>query len=1014
MSSLSMPIAIAATLTMGAGIFNALVYMRQSARREYLSFSIACFLMVFYDIFSIYLYSSSHPEQAFFWLKARMLVLAPTAVALVWFLHDYTGHPNKKPVYAFTIYFVSALLLGLIAPGGMVWVNDAPVLRLVDLPFGFHVAFYELVLSPLGFLRFIVRLVLLVYFSWVILWFLKRTSLRKGLAMVCSFTFFFVGLANDTAVRLGLYDFIYVMEFAFLGVVLFMTYELANEIVEAAAIRDQLAESEKRYRLLAENISDNVWTLGLDLRFTYVSPSIMGLLGYTPKEIVGTDVLEILSPDSRDIVRQALADALEEKLRFPEKELQRRFRVQSVRKDKSLVHVEIQAGFLYDEFQTPLGIVGVSRDVEAQVKAEAALRESEEKYRRMYESIQDVYFEADLDGIIQEVSPSISTVTQYSREDLIGRNMRGLSLHPEERADRLASIAETGRINDYEVAFRDKDGSVIRTAITAAFLLDEEGKPLGTVGTIRNIEARKKMEEALRESETRFRILAENSTDVIWTMTLGGAFTYVSPSVERLTGFTVDQLLKMTLEDYVTPESLTQIHSLMAEELARGPVTRVDPVTMEVQQYAKDGSIIDIEVSANWILNEIGQPVGIRGATRDIRARKIAEKEKQKLEAQLLQARKMEAIGTLAGGIAHDFNNILHPVMGYAQMLLAEDGHGESTREALEEIMQAAKRAKDLVSQILTFGRRSAEIQTCVSLDAIVQEALGLLKASIPSTIEIRQEIKKPGASVYGDFSQLHQVVMNLCTNAYQAMRNKGGVLIIGLEEVNLTHEDKETSLDLPKGAYQKLSVTDSGPGIAPAVMERLYEPYFTTKEVGEGTGMGLAVVHAIVKKHRGEIRVRSSIEGGTTFEVYLPAVEGFPEPVSIAIVADAPGGKERLLIVDDEGQVLRLTQRMLEKLGYRIQAEQDSNKALELFASDPRAFDLVLTDMTMPGLTGEDLAKRILEIRPDIPIILCTGYADIFSQKQARELGFAQCLYKPLDRQLLAQTLRTVLSRKN
>ncbi|WP_084511196.1 PAS domain S-box protein [Desulfatibacillum aliphaticivorans] len=1012
MSPLSMPIAIAAALTMGSAIFHALVYVRQSARKEYLYFAIVCLLMVLYDIISLNVYNASYPEQATYWLKLRMLVLAPSGLALVWYLHTYTGHPDKRPVYFFTAYFSIAFIIGVFAPGGLFWTEQVPVLQEVHLPWFGPVTFYEFSLSSFGAFRYLIRVLFVAYFCWVTFWYLRHRSLRKGLAMIASFMVFFVGIANDSAVRLGLYDFIYIIEFSFMGVVMFMTWQLGNQVAEALVVRDQLEESERRYRLLAENISDNVWVVDMDMRFVYSSPSVKGLLGFEPAEVIGMSAYKIMTEEAFGQVQQELLGGLEENRLFPDGDVKRNLIIQLIRKDGTPIHTEIKAGFLYDDDRNPVGLVGITRDVEAQIVAEKALRESEEKYRRVYENIQDVYFEADLDGIIREVSPSIRYVTQYTREELIGRNIRSLTINPDERNDRLETIVSQGRINDYEAEFIDKDGSIVRASITAAFLFDEEGRPTGTAGTIRNIEDRKRAEEALQDSEIRFRLLAENSTDVIWTMSLGGAFTYISPSVERMSGFTVEEVMKMTLDQYLTPESWAKVQRSIARELSSDRASNGYPATLELQQYTKSGDVIDVEVTSNWILNEEGQPVGVRGATRDIRARKKAEREKSELEAQLLQARKMEAIGTLAGGIAHDFNNILHPIIGYTQMLMEEHKDRESTTEVLDEINRAAIRAKELVSQILTFGRRSSEAPSLVDLSAVVKESLSLLKGSIPSTIEVKATLPEADGGVFGNSSQLHQMVMNLCTNAYQAMKNMGGVMTIRLQKVSLNGDGGALAPNLPKGYYQKLSVSDTGPGMSKAVTERIFEPYFTTKDVGEGTGMGLAMVHSIVKSHKGEIRVHSKLNRGALFEVYLPAAPGACDEKAKPEVKEAPKGEEeRILVVDDEPQTLRMTKRSLEKLGYLVHAEESSLAALDHFSNNPDSFDLILTDMTMPGLTGDVLAQKILAVRPDIPIILCTGCADAGVFQKEAGLEAVKFLQKPVDRQVLAQTIKEALS---
>jgi signal transduction histidine kinase len=388
--------------------------------------------------------------------------------------------------------------------------------------------------------------------------------------------------------------------------------------------------------------------------------------------------------------------------------------------------------------------------------------------------------------------------------------------------------------------------------------------------------------------------------------------------------------------------------------------------------------------------------------------------ERRRLEAQLRQAQKLEAIGTLAGGIAHDFNNILTAILGYTELALGDIHQKSNAWNYLHEVRKAGLRAKTLVQQILTFSRRTEQPRQLVQLPALIEEALVLLRASLPSTIEIRQAITQEVGPVLADPTQLHQVLLNLCANAAHAMRETGGCLEVRLEAVDIDEPVTAQHPELPPGPYVCISVTDTGQGMTPAVMERIFEPFFTTKAPGEGTGMGLALVHGIVTSHGGAVTVASVVGQGTTFTVYLPQSTDKTcdaAPQEGASVTAAPPGAERVLFVDDEAVLVSLGEAILQRLGYEVVACTSSTEALAAFRAAPQRFDVVITDQTMPHMTGEGLAQTIRRLRPDVPIILCTGFSAGMHAERARELGIDALLMKPLAKQELAQTIRQVLA---
>ncbi len=389
--------------------------------------------------------------------------------------------------------------------------------------------------------------------------------------------------------------------------------------------------------------------------------------------------------------------------------------------------------------------------------------------------------------------------------------------------------------------------------------------------------------------------------------------------------------------------------------------------------------------------------------------------EHRRTEAQLRHSQKMEAIGTLAGGIAHDFNNILFPIVGYTQMTMDDVPQDSIALQNLQNILKAARRAGNLVNQILAFCRGEEHDPKPLTLHLIVQEALILLGSTLPATIEIRKNISKTCRPVSADPTQIHQMVMNLCANAYHAMRGTGGVLEVILDEAS---PDPDIYPEIPPGSYIRLTVSDTGHGIPQSHITRIFDPYFTTKPVGEGSGLGLSMVHGIVRSHNGHISVHSEAGKGTRFDIWLPTIAddiaesseiGHQDEDSLPL----PGGDENILLVDNEAQIIDMEKQMLERLGYQVTAADSGSKASEYFRQQPKHFDLVITDMTMPDMTGLKLSAELLRIRPDVPIILCTGFNETLSEDMIRAIGIRELVMKPVFRNEIAAVIRRVLGKE-
>ncbi len=545
-----------------------------------------------------------------------------------------------------------------------------------------------------------------------------------------------------------------------------------------------------------------------------------------------------------------------------------------------------------------------------------------------------------------------------------------------------------------------KDEIVLQFDVARMFLAEEEEEEeeeASVVVSLKDITERKQAEEALRDSERRYRILFESAGDAIFIHDLKGRFLELNRVACDSLGYSREELSQMTSMEIDTPEYAAQIPEKIKE------LQQCGHIIFETAYVRRDGTIIPIEASSR-IIDYAGAPAVLTIA------RNISER--KRFEKQLVQAQKMAAIGTLAGGIAHDFNNMLTAIIGYTELAREKVPEGSRVQADLQEVFKAGMRAKDLVQQILIFSRQSKQEQKPLQMDSIVKEGLKLLRASIPTTVEIRPNIERECGMVLGDPTQIYQVLVNLCTNAAHAMGGKGGVLEVSLMNVDL---DAATAqhLDLRHGPYVELTVSDTGHGMDRAVMERIFDPYFTTKGPGEGTGMGLAVVHGIVKSHGGAIAVDSEPGKGTTFHVYFPRIEGYGA-LETEVVASIPTGSERILFVDDEKPLVDMVKQMLESLGYQVVVRTSSVEALEAFRARPDKFDLVITDQTMPNMTGEILARELLRIRPDIPIILCTGYSELITGEKARAVGIRELVMKPIVKSEIARIIRSVLDQKN
>ncbi len=554
------------------------------------------------------------------------------------------------------------------------------------------------------------------------------------------------------------------------------------------------------------------------------------------------------------------------------------------------------------------------------------------------------------------------------------------------------------RLQNYRIRTKSGEEKVIEARGSVVLY---KGKPFAIQGIAHDITDRISVEQALKASKERYKNILDSIEDGYYEVDLAGNFTFCSYAFCRISGYSRDELLNTNFRTFMDDEDAKRMHRAVNQVFR----TRMPVKGFAYERILKNGEKLPVETSVSPICDTEGNVVGFRGTVRDISERKA-------LEEGLRQSRKMESIGTLTGGIAHDFNNILTIILGNAEMALDNMPAGNPSATYIEASISACLKAKEVIARLLSFARNSDTAQKPAQLLPVVMETMKFLRSSLPASITLMESFGNDCHIIKADPDQIRQILVDLAANAFHAMEKGGGTLWVLLENVHISKPAPAMVNDLTPGRYVRLSVKDTGSGIDPKDMDRIFDPYFTTREVGRGSGLGLAAVHGIVKSHGGSILLESRINGGTEISIFFPAIEqGVAEGKA---PEEMPSGNDRILLIDDDELIVELGRKRLERLGYQVETERDPVVALERVRSGRNHFDLIITDMTMPKMTGDKLVTEIRKISPEIPVILCTGYSDKIDEDRAKEIAIDAFMMKPVDMRRLAQTVRKVLDERN
>lgn len=779
--------------------------------------------------------------------------------------------------------------------------------------------------------------------------------------------------------------------------------------------RNKIEESEKQYRRLIETSGQGVWVIDADSITTFVNKKMAEMLGYNIDEMTGMSMYEFMGSEEK---AQAADNVKRRKSGIAE---QHEFLLSS--KDGTGLWVEMNTNPIIDDDGRYKGALAMSTDITERKKMEEALRASKEQMQAIIENAVDGIITADMSGIIESANPAVSSIFGYTQEQLVGESINILMAEGEhlKHDNYIKRYIDTGEkkiigVGSREVMAAREDGSCFPIGIAIGEMKSKGHKKF--IAMIRDISEQKKYEHALKQSEDRLKEAQEIAHVGHWDLDLIEDKLVWSDEVFRIFGVE-PQSFGESLEAFMSaihPDDKEMVQMAYSDSIKDHA-----PYNITHKVVRPDGEVRFVHEICKTVYDSMGKALRSIGTVQDITDRIKSEQEKVQLQHQLQQSQKMQSIGHLTGGVAHDFNNILVSILGYTDLALTRYVPDKDSKlaEYLLEVNKAGVRAQDLIAQMLAFSRGSISSPEKIMMEPLLKDVIKMLRSTLPASIEIKYVIDADLPAIKADSVRLHQVVTNLCINARDAMEGSGRLDIV-FHKTSLDQSHCASCHEVVSGDYLELSIEDSGSGISEALLPNIFDPFFSTKDVGKGYGMGLSVVHGIVHEYGGHILVNSEPGVGTNFRILLPILNG-EEDIEEEIKEDVDAINEitkynegtvnsRILIVDDEISITGFLSELLESNGYQVIALNDPYEALDLYESDPMAMNLIVLDQTMPGMTGAQTAEKILGLRPDMPIILCTGFSEKMDEIQARKIGVRAFLNKPFETGQLLGLIDTLI----